>query len=135
MALATFPRRPLRTLAIIAIFCVITVLFLPGKRHHVLQRELLRPHLSETRQAQASDAASFCRKHGFSPYRGHGRKVYDLFLFDHELEWLDIRLNTLYPYVDYFVIVEGTNSFTSLPKPAILQENWDNFTTFHPKML
>ena len=33
------------------------------------------------------------------------RKVYDTFLFNNELDLLEIRLNVLNEHVDYFVIV------------------------------
>ena len=35
-------------------------------------------------------------------------KIYDIFTFFNELELLEIRLNILDSYVDYFVIVEAT---------------------------
>lgn len=127
-------RRPVRS-AVIAAIVVVVFLFLRTPGRHEVQSSLfnvqpgIRPHLS------SGEASSLCRKHGFSPHREPGRKVYDLFPFNVELDWLDIRLNTLAPFVDYFVIVEGKNTFTHLPKPAILQEHWDNFTAFHPQML
>ncbi|EME78581.1 glycosyltransferase family 17 protein, partial [Pseudocercospora fijiensis CIRAD86] len=63
------------------------------------------------------------------------RKVYDLFLFSHELDWLEIRLNTMAPYVDYFVIVEAPTTFTGAPKPLYLQGNWTRFSDFHPQII
>ncbi|KAF2165931.1 glycosyltransferase family 17 protein [Zasmidium cellare ATCC 36951] len=79
-----------------------------------------------------------CRSHNFQPYRPKGndhRKVYDLFLFSHELDWLEIRLNTLAPYVDYFVIVESPTTFTGMEKPLYLEQHWSNFTKFHNKII
>ena len=35
-------------------------------------------------------------------------KVFDVFLFGYEIDLLEIRLNLLDPYVDYFVFSEST---------------------------
>ena len=40
-------------------------------------------------------------------------KIYDCFLFFNELELLEIRLNVLNDYVDYFVLVESTKTFSN----------------------
>ena len=68
-----------------------------------------------------------CRANGFSAYTttGPARKVYNLILLSTELEWLEIRLHTLAPWVDYFVIMESPTTFTGLPKPLWLCDNWD----------
>lgn len=63
------------------------------------------------------------------------RKVFDLFLLSSELDWLEIRLNTLAPHVDYFVIVESATTFTGMAKPLHLKENWDRFAEFHEKIV
>jgi len=43
-------------------------------------------------------------------------KVYDCFTFFNELDLLEIRLNILDPYVDYFVIHESTETFSGKSK-------------------
>jgi beta-1,4-mannosyl-glycoprotein beta-1,4-N-acetylglucosaminyltransferase len=43
--------------------------------------------------------------------------IYDCFTFWNELDLLEIRLNILDPYVDYFVICEGTETFSGKDKP------------------
>lgn len=130
-------RRPVRV-GVAAVFLIFAFVFLTRPRNHVLQADVLQrlPSLSGL-HPNPNEVAPLCRSHGFSPYRNHGqrRKVYDLFLFSYELEWLEIRLNTLAPYVDYFVVVEATNTFTALPKPLILPNHWNNFTAFHLEML
>jgi beta-1,4-mannosyl-glycoprotein beta-1,4-N-acetylglucosaminyltransferase len=63
------------------------------------------------------------------------RKVYDLFLAGSELEWLEIRLNTLDPVVDYFVIVEASKTFTYNPKPLYFSENYSKFEKFADKII
>ena len=131
-------RRPLY-LVFLVIVLLIVLTYLATPKKHILEAALFNSGLlSSSEYSQNTDeVTSLCRSHGFSPYRNRlpRRKVYDLFLLSHELEWLEIRLNTLGPYVDYFVIVEGTNTFTALPKPLVLTEYWNNFTAFHSKML
>jgi beta-1,4-mannosyl-glycoprotein beta-1,4-N-acetylglucosaminyltransferase len=69
------------------------------------------------------------------PERSHRRKVYDLFTISTELDWLEIRLNELSPHVDYFVIVESTETFTHKPKPLTFKENYHKFSQFHPQII
>lgn len=88
----------------------------------------------------ASQAArEFCAAHGysvFSPRSVSGeRKIYDLFMVNTELDFLEIRLNTLYDHVDYFVIVESPKSFQGNPKPLTIKENWDRFERYHDKII
>lgn len=130
--------RPLR-LAVVIIFLTFAWFYWRTPREHRLQPGLFSDNIKRDplRPSETDKIVSVCRNHGFKPYRNRGprRKVYDLLLFSYELEVLEIRLNTLAPYVDYFVIVEATNTFTALPKPLILKDDWNNFTDFHSKML
>ena len=137
MLLTRAARRPVRT-GVTFFFGFLALIYLTTPRKHVLQADLFRTALEATGQSSApQDVAQLCQSHGFRPYRNNAtsRKVYDLFLFAYELEWLEIRLNTLAPYVDYFVVVEANSTFTALPKPLVLADNWNNFTAFHSKML
>ncbi|KAL9618334.1 MAG: hypothetical protein Q9160_006916 [Pyrenula sp. 1 TL-2023] len=56
------------------------------------------------------------------PDRNYKRKIYDLTLFNTELDWLEIRLNELWNEIDYFVMVEATRTFTNKPKKLFFQE-------------
>ena len=131
-------RRPLR-IAVFATFLVMAIIFFTRPREHILRLELFTQDVltASRNPSTTKGVASLCRQHGFSTYSHPGppRKVYDLLLLSQELEWLQIRLHTLAPYVDYFVVVEATKTYTALPKPMILKENWENFTAFHPKLL
>ncbi|CAK7216449.1 hypothetical protein SCUCBS95973_002816 [Sporothrix curviconia] len=83
-------------------------------------------------------ASAVCSAHGWQPFElraGRPRKVYDLCMVNAELDWLEIRLNTTYDEVDYFVIVEGAKTFTGLGKPLTIRDNWDRFAPYHAKML
>jgi beta-1,4-mannosyl-glycoprotein beta-1,4-N-acetylglucosaminyltransferase len=103
------------------------------------------PSLGDTSQPRLNvrvilddaQAQEFCGQHAFQPYlnRYSLRKVYDLFMINDELEWLEIRLNTLAAHVDYFVIVESPYTFTGLPKPLVLKENWSRFSQFHSQII
>ncbi|UNI21852.1 Beta-1,4-mannosyl-glycoprotein 4-beta-N-acetylglucosaminyltransferase [Purpureocillium takamizusanense] len=84
-------------------------------------------------------AREFCAAHGFSvfkPRRVSGeRKVYDLVMVNSELDFLEIRLNTIYDHVDYFIIVESPKTFQGEDKPLIIKENWGKFRRYHDKMI
>ncbi|POR39543.1 Uncharacterized protein TPAR_00267 [Tolypocladium paradoxum] len=88
----------------------------------------------------ASQAArEFCAAHSYSVFSPRSlsgeRKVYDLSMVNTELDFLEIRLNTLYDYVDYFIIVESPKSFQGNPKPLMIKENWHRFERYHDKMI
>ncbi|CAM1503064.1 Fc.00g078400.m01.CDS01 [Cosmosporella sp. VM-42] len=92
------------------------------------------------RDYYSSEAAhEFCDAHGYSVFEPKStsgeRKIYDLFMVNTEMDFLEIRLNTLYDYVDYFVIVESPRTFQGRPKPLTIKENWDKFKQFHDKMI
>ncbi|KAF4628289.1 hypothetical protein G7Y89_g9865 [Cudoniella acicularis] len=83
------------------------------------------------------DATSYCAQHKWKPYaeRSRPRKVYDLFMMNDELDWLEIRLHTLFHHIDYFVVLESNQTFTGLPKPLLVKENWARFAKFHEKII
>jgi beta-1,4-mannosyl-glycoprotein beta-1,4-N-acetylglucosaminyltransferase len=62
-------------------------------------------------------------------------KVYDVFSFFNELDMLELRLNILDPYVDCFVIVEATETFSGLPKKLYYEENKERFKKWQHKII
>lgn len=62
-------------------------------------------------------------------------KVIDVFPFFNELDILEIRLNILDPYVDYFIISEATKTFSGLDKPLFYDENKERFSKFSHKII
>ena len=62
-------------------------------------------------------------------------KVFDVFLFFNELDLLEIRLNMLYPFIDYFVINEATQTFFGSDKPLYYLENKERFRKFEDKII
>lgn len=61
--------------------------------------------------------------------------VYDTFIFFNELDLLELRLNVLDKYVDYFVLVEATKTFQGDSKPLYFSNNKDNFSKFLHKII
>lgn len=81
-------------------------------------------------------AQGLCRQHGWKPFKNAGsRKVYDLIMVNTELEWLEIRMNGTYDYVDYFVIVESSKTFTNRDKPLFIKDNMDRFAAYRDKII
>jgi len=62
-------------------------------------------------------------------------KIYDCFTFFNELDLLDMRLNILDSYVDYFVLVEANQTFTGKEKELIFQENKSRYESFLHKII
>ena len=98
---------------------------------------LQRP-ITSLKTAQDNAWASECGQHGWQPYKSgkNGkRRVYDLVIVNTELDWLEIRLNTLHEEVDYFVILESTRTFTGQPKTLALNDNWERFEKFRKQII
>ena len=62
-------------------------------------------------------------------------KIYDTFLFFNELELLELRMNILNEYVDYFVIVESAITFQGEDKEFIFEKNKSRFASFENKII
>jgi len=54
-------------------------------------------------------------------------KIYDCFMFFNELEVLDIRMDIMNDYVDYFVLVESDFTHSNKPKKLSFKENKHKF--------
>ena len=139
MLLAPKLPRSLRQLTIIAtVFLTILLLLRIHWRQsskRTIQYDAFKGHITSR-----SDATELCSAHGFPPFtpqpsNPRRRRVYDTFLLSTELDWLTVRLNTLYQSVDYFIIVESDRTFTGLPKPLHLRDRWPDFATFHRKLI
>ncbi|KAK1755295.1 glycosyltransferase [Echria macrotheca] len=86
--------------------------------------------------------SDICRAHGWKPFRvapdAPPRKVYDLFMVSTELDWLEVRLNTTWDSVDYFVLVEASKTFTGLSKPLSVRDVFSSssrFNTYRSKII
>ncbi len=61
--------------------------------------------------------------------------IYDCFLFNNELEVLDIRLHELEHVVDKFVLVESTVTHSGKPKELLFNKNKRLFAKFKHKII
>ena len=105
-----------------------------GAVHKVLRFDPMQLDLNSSDMRR-----NLCRRHNWKPYdsknRQSSRRVYDLFMVNTELEWLEIRLNTTYDYVDYFIIVESQKTFTNRDKPLIIRDNLEKFGAYRDKII
>jgi beta-1,4-mannosyl-glycoprotein beta-1,4-N-acetylglucosaminyltransferase len=62
-------------------------------------------------------------------------KIYDCFTFFNELDILKIRLEELYPVVDYFIIVEANKTHSGKDKGLILEKNIWRYKKYWDKVL
>lgn len=62
-------------------------------------------------------------------------KVLDSFLFTHEFDLLEVRLRTLWPVVDKFLLMEGDHNFTNQPKEMRFNEQKDRFAWAKDKLI
>ena len=61
--------------------------------------------------------------------------IYDCFIFNNEVELLELRLNILDPYVDKFVLTEGDTTFSGLPKESVYLQNKERFSKWEDKII
>ncbi|KAI4870409.1 glycosyltransferase family 17 protein [Hypoxylon rubiginosum] len=128
-------RRFTRLAIIFASVCVLLLWLNPNwtdrSMHHVFRFDPADVHISD-----APEARGLCQQHGWTAFPNPAtRKVYDLVMVNIELDWLEIRLNTTYSYVDYFVIVESRKTFTNHDKPLVIKENFDKFSAYRDKII
>lgn len=62
-------------------------------------------------------------------------KVIDCFIFYNEMDLLNYRLNILNNYVDYFVLVESTKTHVGKNKELYYENNKNNFSNYHDKII
>jgi beta-1,4-mannosyl-glycoprotein beta-1,4-N-acetylglucosaminyltransferase len=62
-------------------------------------------------------------------------KIIDSFLFFNEIDLLEIRLNILYDYVDYFIITESDTTFSGNNKELFFLKNESKFDKFKDKII
>ena len=62
-------------------------------------------------------------------------RIFDCFIFNHEIELLEIRMNILNDYVDKFVITEGDITFSGKPKESHFSNNKERFSKWEDKII
>ena len=64
------------------------------------------------------------------------RRVFDMFIFNKEVDIMEARLSELSPFVDFFVVVEASRTHQGLPKPSKLKAYWKTrFARFAHKVI
>ena len=61
--------------------------------------------------------------------------IIDAFPFFNELDVLEFRLTELNDYVDYFILVESTKTFSNKDKILYFNENKERYTKFLDKII
>lgn len=61
--------------------------------------------------------------------------TFDCFMIFNELDLLEIRLNILDPYVNFFVIGESQQTFSGKEKPRYFEENKERFAKWEEKII
>lgn len=62
-------------------------------------------------------------------------KIYDCFIFNNEVDLLELRLNILDDVVDKFVIIEGKKTFSGNDKESIFLKNKEKFSRWEDKII
>lgn len=62
-------------------------------------------------------------------------KIYDCFMFYNELDILKLRMDILYNYVDFFVIVEANKTLRGNDKPYYFEQNKLMFSAYLDKII
>ena len=62
-------------------------------------------------------------------------KIFDCFTYFEEIELLELRLHTVYPVVDYIVLVEANQTFMGKAKEFIFEKNKHKFAPFLDKII
>jgi hypothetical protein len=65
---------------------------------------------------------------------GGGRKIISLTMFNNERELLKLKLAEEAPWVDHFVIVEASQTFTGMPKPLWFEQWKSEFADYADKI-
>ncbi|KAI5864971.1 glycosyltransferase family 17 protein [Durotheca rogersii] len=130
-------RRRLATrLALAIVFACLLLLWLNANWANRSVHHVSRFNPQQIDLSNAAHVLDLCRQHGWPPYAQPAqRKVYDLIMVNTELDWLEIRLNTTYHHVDYFIIVESKKTFTNHDKPLVIKDNMARFAPYRDKVI
>ncbi len=63
------------------------------------------------------------------------RRIFDVFLFNGEFMLLDLKLAAMADWVDTFVLVEASRTFTDKPKPLYFQQAKDRYAAYAHKIV
>jgi beta-1,4-mannosyl-glycoprotein beta-1,4-N-acetylglucosaminyltransferase len=74
-------------------------------------------------------------KHNETIRKSKTRRIIDCFLFYNEFDIINYRLNVLNDIVDYFVIIEATNTFSGKDKPLFSNNLKELFELYKDKII
>lgn len=100
----------------------------------IAKKALLVPSRIDDRMSEWRSRRTWLSSKEIAEYR-KTIKIYDIFTFFNELDLLEIRLNILDAHVDYFVIVEATETFSGQSKPLYYAENKARFKKWEHKII
>jgi beta-1,4-mannosyl-glycoprotein beta-1,4-N-acetylglucosaminyltransferase len=61
--------------------------------------------------------------------------IYEIFMFNDELDLLEIKLAELYDFVDKFILIEATHTHSNIPKPLWYTLNEERFARYKDKII
>ncbi|KAK3334947.1 hypothetical protein B0H65DRAFT_512590 [Neurospora tetraspora] len=134
----TNPGKCARSLAVLLSIWAFIYLFSP------FNLRLDKNEISYNDEAIWGNRHDICRAYGWKPYQPRQssdppRKLYDLVLVTTELDLLEVRFNTTWDAVDYYVLVESAKTFTGRNKPLLLKQALDEtpsrFETYKSKII
>lgn len=85
--------------------------------------------------ARLLEQQAFCEQFGLSANLHRKPTIYDTFLFNHELDLLEVRMHETARYVDFFVITESPVSTTGNPRQMLFEDNKDRFASFADQII
>lgn len=88
------------------------------------------PWFGRIKLCEVADSNWFLAKH---PAK-RGYRIFDAFTFNGEWDMLEMRVRTLAPAVNFFVICESNLTFSGQPKPLYLTENSEFLSEFRHRM-
>ena len=62
-------------------------------------------------------------------------KLFDIILFLNEFDLLEVRLDTLYEIVDYFIITEINETFSGVKKPLLFEASKERYRKYSDKII
>jgi hypothetical protein len=96
---------------------------LPAEGPEAVINECIDELRLEVDNRTAADAGDRCDAHGWVP-SARGRRIWDMFIVDREIDLVEARIAELFPYVDFFVIAEANQTHQGHAKASHVRGAW-----------
>ena len=96
---------------------------LPAEGSEAVINECIDELRLEVDNRTAADAGDRCDAHGWVP-SARGRRIWDMFIVDREIDLVEARIAELFPYVDFFVIAEANQTHQGHAKGSHVRGAW-----------